>query len=142
MWCYWWNSCAYVSECSKLVQKEHKSTSTSTVTGKKSKKCLLIDKYCFIENFISFIIICIWLVIETFIFFCDKSRIICFIQQIQYILMFDCLYYSVTFNESKEKFGVVFCCFSAIKNNFALFSSSNFSMKLPFWRNSCTCLSW
>ena len=44
-------------------------------------------------------------------FSCHKSRITCFIQQIQYLLIFHCLYYSVTFNESKEKSGIVFAAF-------------------------------
>ena len=30
--------------------------------------------------------------------------------------MFHYLYYSVTISEFKEKFRIVFCCFSAIKN--------------------------
>ena len=42
--------------------------------------------------------------------------------------MFHCLHYSGTFNESKEKFRIVFCCFSAIKNILAPSSSSNFSI--------------
>ena len=39
--------------------------------------------------------------------------------------MFLCLYYSVTINESKEKFRIVFCCFSTIKNIAAPLSSPN-----------------
>ena len=40
------------------------------------------------------------------------------------------LYYYVTFNESKEKFKIVFCYFSAIKNIVASLSSSNLPVKL------------
>ena len=47
--------------------------------------------------------------------------------------MFCYLYYSVTINESKEKLGIDFCCFSAIKNIVAPSSSSNFSTKLIYW---------
>ena len=47
--------------------------------------------------------------------------------------MFHCLYYSVTINQSKEKFRMVFCCFSAIKNIVAALSFSNFPVKLFFW---------
>ena len=40
-------------------------------------------------------------------------------------------YFSVTINESKEKFRIVLCCFSAIKNIIvALSYSSNFPRKL------------
>ena len=43
-----------------------------------------------------------------------------------------CVYegYSVTINESKEKFRADFCCFSAIKNIVAPSSLSNFLAKL------------
>ena len=43
-----------------------------------------------------------------------------------------CVYegYSVTINESKEKFRIDFCCFSAIKNIVVPSSSSNFLAKL------------
>ena len=51
----------------------------------------------------------------------------------QYFLMFHCLYYSVTFNESKGKFKIAFCCISAIKTIVALSSSSNFTLKLICW---------
>ena len=44
--------------------------------------------------------------------------------------MFQCLTYSITFNESKEKFRIVFCCFSAIKNFDTALSSSSFPIKL------------
>ena len=44
--------------------------------------------------------------------------------------MFHYLYYSVTINESKEKFWIGFCCFLAIKNIVAPSSSSNFPIKL------------
>ena len=40
------------------------------------------------------------------------------------------LHYSVTNNESREKFRIVFCYFSAIKNIVAPLSSSNFPTKL------------
>ena len=40
------------------------------------------------------------------------------------------LSYSVRTNESKEKFKIVFCCFSPIKNIVAPSSSSNFPVKL------------
>ena len=46
--------------------------------------------------------------------------------------MLYCLYYSVTFNESKEEFKIVFCCFLTIKNN-VMPSSSNFPSKLIYW---------
>ena len=36
------------------------------------------------------------------------------------------LHYSVTINEAKEKFRIVFCCFSAILNIVAPSFSSNF----------------
>ena len=45
-------------------------------------------------------------------------------------LMFHYLYHSVTINEFKEKFRIVFCCFSETKNIVAPSSSSNFSTKL------------
>ena len=41
-------------------------------------------------------------------------------------------YYSVTINESKETFRIVFCCFSAIKDIVAPSSTSNPSVKLIF----------
>ena len=44
--------------------------------------------------------------------------------------MFRYLHYSMTINESKEKFETVFCCFSAIKNTVAPSYSSNFPVKL------------
>ena len=44
-----------------------------------------------------------------------------------------CLYYSVTINESKEKFRTVFCCFSDIKDIVAASSSSSFIVKLICW---------
>ena len=47
--------------------------------------------------------------------------------------MCDCLYYSVSINDSKEKFRIDFCCFSAIKNIYAPSSSSNFPAKLICW---------
>ena len=47
--------------------------------------------------------------------------------------MFHCLYCSVTINESKEKFRIVFCCSSAIKNIVAPSSSSNFPVKIICW---------
>ena len=40
--------------------------------------------------------------------------------------MFNCLYYSATINESKEKSRIVFYCFSAEKNIATPSSSSNF----------------
>ena len=43
------------------------------------------------------------------------------------------LYNSVTINESKEKFTIVFCCFSEIKNIVAPSSSSNLPVKLICW---------
>ena len=46
--------------------------------------------------------------------------------------MFHYLYYSVTINEFKEKFRIVLCCFSAIKNIVAP-SSSNFPVKIIYW---------
>ena len=46
--------------------------------------------------------------------------------------MFDCLHYSVTINESKEKFRIVFCCFSGMKNIVASSSSFNSPVKLIF----------
>ena len=47
--------------------------------------------------------------------------------------MFHFIYYSVTIRESKVKFGIVFCCFAAIKKNIlTLPSSSNFAEKLIF----------
>ena len=45
-------------------------------------------------------------------------------------LMFHDLYYSVTINESKEKFKTIFHCFSETKNITAPPSSSNFPTKL------------
>ena len=45
-------------------------------------------------------------------------------------LMFQCLNYSITFNKSKEKFRIIFCCFSAIKNFDTALSSSSFPIKL------------
>ena len=42
------------------------------------------------------------------------------------------LYYSVTINESKEKFKIVFCCFLTIKSIIAP-SSSNFPGKSTGW---------
>ena len=44
--------------------------------------------------------------------------------------MFHYLYYYVTINESKEKFRIVFCCFSAMKDIFVTSSSSIFPVKL------------
>ena len=38
-----------------------------------------------------------------------------------------------TISESKEKFKIVFCCFSAIKNNVASSYSSNSPVKLICW---------
>ena len=58
------------------------------------------------------------------------SPFTCFAQEIWYILMFHCLYYSGMFNESKEKFRIVFCCFSIIKKIFAQIYSSYFPIKL------------
>ena len=46
--------------------------------------------------------------------------------------MFHYLYYSVAINESKEKFRIVFCCFSAIKIIIAWTSSSNIPTMLIF----------
>ena len=43
------------------------------------------------------------------------------------------LYYSITINESKEKFKIVLSCFSAIKKIVAPSSSSNFPTKLICW---------
>ena len=43
------------------------------------------------------------------------------------------LYYSMTINESKEKFRIVFCCFSAIKSIAAPSSFSYFPTKLICW---------
>ena len=57
-----------------------------------------------------------------------------FIQLIQYFSVFHCWYYSVKINEFKEKFRIVFCCFSAIKNVFEPSSSSSFPVKLICWR--------
>ena len=45
-------------------------------------------------------------------------------------LMFHYLYYSVKNNESKEKFRIVLCCFSAIGIIGATSSSPNFPTKL------------
>ena len=49
--------------------------------------------------------ICVGLVIENVPYFCHKSRITCLIHLIQKLnfLMFHCLYYSVIFNESKDR---------------------------------------
>ena len=48
--------------------------------------------------------------------------------------MYHCLYYSVTFNESTEKFKTVFGCFLTTKNNVApSLPSSNFPLKLIIW---------
>ena len=47
--------------------------------------------------------------------------------------MFHYLYYFVTINESKVKFGIVFCCFSVIKKLFAPSSFSNFPTKFICW---------
>ena len=44
--------------------------------------------------------------------------------------MFNYLYYSMTINEYKEKFRIVFCCFSTIKNIVEPSYSSNFPKKL------------
>ena len=43
------------------------------------------------------------------------------------------LYYSVTTNESKENFAIVFWCFSAMENIVAPSSPSNFSTKSIYW---------
>ena len=44
--------------------------------------------------------------------------------------MFFCLYYSITFNELKEKFKIVFRRFSAIEKDSCTIISSNFPVKL------------
>ena len=46
--------------------------------------------------------------------------------------MFDYLHYSVTINESKEWFRIVFGCFSGMKNIVASSSSFNSPVKLIF----------
>ena len=80
-------------------------------------------------DFVSCTKIRIWLIIENVTFYFCKYTIICCIQQIQFSLKFYCLCYSFTFNGSKEKFRIVFCYFSVIKNIVAPLSSSNFSVK-------------
>ena len=62
-----------------------------------------------------------------------KFRTVCFIQQIQYFLIFYSLCFSVAFNQSKEKFKVVFCYFSVIKNIVSPSPPSNLPTKLIFW---------
>ena len=41
-----------------------------------------------------------------------------------------CLYYSVTINEPKEKFEIVFCCFSGTRNLAVQSSYSKFPLKI------------
>ena len=47
--------------------------------------------------------------------------------------MFYYLYYSVTNNESKEKFRIIFCCFSETKNIASPSSCSYFFVELICW---------
>ena len=54
--------------------------------------------------------------------------------------MFDCLYYSVTLNESKEKCKIVFVVLLARKNIVA--PSSSIFYEIDLLRNSLICLSW
>ena len=55
------------------------------------------------------------------------------IQWIQYFLRFHYLYYSVRFNECKEKCRIVLCWFLTIKTIVAPLSTSNFPMNLICW---------
>ena len=62
-----------------------------------------------------------------------QLRIACFIWKIHYFSMFYCLYFSVTTNEAKEKFRIVFRCFLGIKNIVAPSSSCNFPVNFICW---------
>ena len=96
--------------------------------------------FCVIDNFISYIIICIWS-LAMFQFLATNLK--SFASHLTNSILFDIsLYYSVAFNESKEKLRKTFGCFSAIKYNFAPLSFSNFPVTLTLLRNSRICLSW
>ena len=82
--------------------------------------------FCIIDNFISYIITCTWLIIDNVPLYSNKSRITCFVYHIQ-------CFFDVTFNESKEKFRIVFCCIPTMKNIVKPSYSSNFSTKLIPW---------
>ena len=73
--------------------------------------------------------------------FLVTNRINCFIHQIQYFVIFHCLYYSVSINESKEKFKIVFCCFPFKENcNTIIYFYSLF--EINFLWNSRISLPW
>ena len=69
---------------------------------------LELQNFYVINNFNSYLI-CVRLIIGNVPFSCRKSR------ARYYFLMFHCLNYSVTFNESKEKFKIVFLDISKIR---------------------------
>ena len=74
--------------------------------------------FCYIDDFVSYTITCIWLIIDNVPLSCHKSRIACFIKEILYFFVFDFSYYSITFNDSKIKFNLH--CFFLISNLFIL----------------------
>ena len=71
--------------------------------------------------------------VEIVLFSGYNCRLGYFIKYIQHFLMFHCSYYSVTLNETKEKFKINFLCFSAITNIVVPLSFSNFCAKLIYW---------
>lgn len=78
-----------------------------------------------------------WLIISNIPFSCDKFVIPFLIWKKQLLqsifLRFHCLYYSVMFTESKEKFKIVSSCFSTIKDIVTPFSYYYFAIKLIYW---------
>ena len=96
-----------------------------------------------INNFISYIIIWIWLIICNVPFSCYNFKISCFTFNKFNILWCFVVYIIVlrlmNLKKSLEK---NLCCFSAIKNNVAPLSSSNFPVTLTLLRNSRICLTW
>ena len=80
-----------------------------------SPVCSRFWYFSVIDYFIYYVINCVLLIIDNFLFSAHEFRTTCFIDQIQYFIIFHCLYYSVTINESKKSFRIVFWRFSAWK---------------------------
>ena len=99
--------------------------------------------FCVIDNFISYIIICIWLIIDHVPFSCYKFKITCFtFNKSNIFLCFIVYIILLRLMNQKKSLEEIFCCLSAIKNNVVPLPSSNFPLTLTLLRNSRTCLSW
>ena len=108
------------SFCARSVHTRHRAHKLSSTD------------FCAMYDFISYTIIHISLIIDNISVSGYGFRITGFIQLVKYFLMFHCLYYSITINESKGKSRIVFCCFTVMKNIVVPSFSSNFPVKLIY----------